>query len=77
MRDTHKYLFKVGNKVVHGGITNNLDRREREHLGSGKITTANGKTYNWADGHIVKVGKKVSRESGLSWERDNGYGANQ
>ena len=30
-RDTFKYHFKVGNKIVHGGITNNLDRREQEH----------------------------------------------
>ena len=77
MRDTYKYLFKVGNKIVHGGITNNLDRREGEHLNSDKITTTNGKTYNWSDGHIVQVGNKVSRDSALKWERDNGYGANQ
>lgn len=26
--DTYKYQFKVGNKIVHGGITNDLARRE-------------------------------------------------
>jgi len=30
-RDTFKYLYKIGNKIVHGGITNDLDRREQEH----------------------------------------------
>ena len=28
IRDTFKYHFKVGNLIVHGGITNNLLRRE-------------------------------------------------
>ena len=27
-RDTYKYYFKVGNKIVHGGITGDLERRE-------------------------------------------------
>ena len=30
-RDTFKYHFKVGNKIVHGGITDDLERREQEH----------------------------------------------
>lgn len=30
-RDTYKYQFKVGNKVVHEGITNDLDK-ERGNL---------------------------------------------
>ena len=30
-RDTYKYDYKVGNRIVHGGITNDLDRREEEH----------------------------------------------
>jgi predicted GIY-YIG superfamily endonuclease len=30
-RDTYKYHFKVGNKIVHGGITTDLERREKEH----------------------------------------------
>ena len=42
-RDTYKYQFKVGNKIMHGGITNDLDRREDEHK------------QTWPKGHIVKV----------------------
>ena len=30
-RDTYKYHFKQGNKIVHTGITEDLDRREQEH----------------------------------------------
>ena len=30
-RETYKYQFKDGYKILHGGITNDLDRREAEH----------------------------------------------
>ena len=30
-RDTYKYHVIVGNKVVYGGTTKNLKRREQEH----------------------------------------------
>ena len=30
-RDTYKYDYKVRNKIVHSGITGDLDRREQEH----------------------------------------------
>ena len=30
-RDTYKYHFKVGNKIIRSGITNDLERREGEH----------------------------------------------
>lgn len=77
-RETNKYLFKVGNKIVHGGITDrDVREREREHQGSGKVTRDGGKSYDWAKGHIVKSGNKTTREAGLKWERDNGFGANQ
>ncbi len=38
-RDTYKYYLKIKNKIVHGGITDNLERREQEHK------------QKWADGH--------------------------
>ena len=59
-RDTTKYHFKVGNRVVHRGITNDLCRREREHQ------------QNWANGHIEKIGNVTTREAALQWERDGG-----
>ena len=56
-RKTYKYHFKIGNKIVHTGITNDLDRREREHK-----NTHDGK------GHIKKVGRATTRDAALKWE---------
>ena len=60
-RDTYKYQFKVGNKVVHGGIPKDLDRREVEHQ------------ENWSKGHIKQVGNKTTEEAARKWEEDKGY----
>ena len=57
-RDTNKYHFKLGNKIVHTGITNDLDRREREHQSP----------RAWAKGHIVQVGIRTTRSAALEWE---------
>tara|TARA_B110000967_G_C18422372_1_gene334492 strand:+ start:158 stop:403 length:246 start_codon:yes stop_codon:yes gene_type:complete len=77
-KDTFKYHFKVGNKIVHGGITTRtLQERASEHRNSGKTTANNGKRYNWSIGHIVQVGNKTDRDSALKWERENNFGANQ
>ncbi len=59
-RDTFKYHFKVGNKIVHRGVTNDLDRRENEHK------------VRWPKGQIIQVGKKTTRESAFAWERSGG-----
>lgn len=32
VRNTYKYDFKIGNKIVHSGITKNLERREAQHF---------------------------------------------
>ncbi len=29
--NTYRYHFKKGNKIIHTGITNDIDRREAEH----------------------------------------------
>lgn len=61
-RDTYKYQFKRGNKILHGGITNDLDRRESEHKN------------NYDDkGHITQVGRKTTEDAARKWEKDNGY----
>ena len=57
-RDTYKYHFKLGNKIVHTGITNDLDRREQEHRSR----------RGWAKGHIVQVGNRTTRSAALAWE---------
>ncbi len=60
-RDTYKYLFKVGNKIVHGGITDDMERREQEHQ------------QKWPKGHIKKVGRIVTEEAAREWEKEKGY----
>ena len=57
-RDTYKYYFKVGNKIVHIGITNDLERREAEHR------------RKWPNGHIVQVGNRTTEEAARQWERE-------
>jgi predicted GIY-YIG superfamily endonuclease len=60
LRDTYKYHFKVGNKIVHGGITDDLERREQEHQ------------QRWPKGHIVQVGRRTTEEAAREWEKDKG-----
>ena len=58
-RDTFKYHFKLGRKIVHTGITNDLKRREQEHK----------RTYG-KNGHITKIGIATTRDAALRWETD-------
>ena len=60
-RITYKYRFKVGNKTVHYGITNDLQRREQEH------------SQTWPKGHLRQVGRRTTREAALKWERERRY----
>jgi len=55
-RNTYKYDFKITNKIVHSGITKNLERREDEHQ------------QKWPKGHIVQVGNKTTRDAAEAWE---------
>ena len=60
-RDTYKYRFKVGNKVVHCGITKDLQRREAEHR------------EKWPKGHIKQVGVRTTEDAARKWEKTMGY----
>ena len=60
-RDAYKYYFKVGNKIVHGGITDDLERREEEHL------------QKWPKGDIVQVGRRTTEEAAIEWEEKKGF----
>lgn len=57
-RTTYKYHFKVGNKIVHSGVTDDLERREREHQ------------MKWPKGHIVQVGRRTTEDAANKWEED-------
>jgi len=60
-RNTYKYYFKVRNKIVHGGITDDLERREKEHQ------------HRWPNGHIKQVGRKTTEEAAREWEKKEGF----
>ena len=57
-RDTYKYQYKTGNKIVHSGITDDLERREQEHQ------------QKWPTGHIKQVGRKTTEDAAREWEED-------
>jgi predicted GIY-YIG superfamily endonuclease len=61
-RDWYTYEFKRGNKVIHGGITQNPERREDEH----KRTLS-------PSGHLKIVGNAKTEEGARKWEKDKGY----
>ena len=58
-RDTYKYHFKCGHRIVHTGITNDLERREAEH-----------KKDFGENGHIMRIGRATTRDAALEWERE-------
>jgi len=60
-RDTYKYYFKDGHKIVHGGKTNDLERREQEHQ------------QEWPKGHIFQVGRRTTEEAARKWEEEKGF----
>ena len=55
-RNTYKYHYKQGNRIVHTGITDDLKRREQEHQ------------KQYGKGHIKQVGRATTREAALKWE---------
>ena len=61
IRDTFKYQQKIGNKVVHGGITDDLERRENEHQ------------QEWPNSHIKQVGRRTTEDAARQWEKNKGY----
>ena len=60
-RDTYKYHFKDGNKILHGGITDDLERREQEHQ------------QRYGLGHIKQVGRRTTEDAAREWEKDKGF----
>ena len=60
-RDTYKYYFKKGNRIAHGGITDDLERREQEHK------------QRWPNGHIFQVGRRTTEDAARKWEKKKGF----
>ena len=59
-RNTYKYHLKKGGKIIHRGITNDLNRREAEHQ------------VQFPGSKLEPMGPRVTRESALKWERTGG-----
>ena len=57
-RTTYRYLLKVDGRVVHSGITNDLERREREHR------------RRWPTGRVEQVGRRTTRAEAWRWEKE-------
>ena len=57
IRDTYTYIFYVGRRISHRGITNSPARREREHR------------RNHPKGRLKVVGRAKSRVGALQWEK--------
>ena len=57
-RTTYKYHFKLGNKIVHTGITTDIDRRQAEHR----------RKPGWEQGHIFQVGVRTTFDAARAWE---------
>ncbi len=60
-RNYYKYQQKTGNKIEHGGITTDLERREKEHQ------------QEWPKSHISQVGRATTEEAARKWEKEKGY----
>lgn len=57
-RDTYKYQFVGPNRrIKHSGITNDLDRREKELR------------REYGEGSIRQVGRRTTREAARQWEQ--------
>ena len=60
-RDTYKYQVRVGRKIVHGGITDDLNRRQEEHQ------------QKWPNVKLTQVGRRTTEPAARKLERDKGY----
>ncbi len=60
-RTAYRYYFKKGNRIVHVGITHDIDRREMEHKSK----------RGWGKGHIVQVGERTTLKIARQWEKEN------
>ncbi len=59
--DTYKYQVRVGRKIVHGGITDDPERREKEHQ------------QEWPKAKLTQVGRLTTKKAAREWEKAKGY----
>jgi GIY-YIG catalytic domain. len=58
LRDYHKYILRLNRKIVYVGISNDLERRCKEHTRDKKFTS------------IQKVGNRTTLAAARKWEAD-------
>lgn len=56
-----KYLVKKGNRILDGGITTDLKRREQE------------RKREYPRSHLFKVGRCTTEEAARKWEKEQGF----
>lgn len=57
----NKYYVKRGNKILDGGITTDLERREQE------------REREYPGSHLYKVGRCTTEEAARKWEKKHGF----
>lgn len=62
-RDTYRYHLKQGNKIIRSGITNDIERREKEH----QRKYGNGV-------HVQQVGNRTTRIAATDWKKKQSRG---
>ena len=60
-RNNYTYHFILGDRIIHGGITIDPERREREHQ------------LDWPGGYLQIIGGPMSESEARAWEKINGY----
>ena len=56
-RDTHKYVWKDGNEILSYGITDDIERREKEHQ------------RQKPGSHLRQVGNRTTEDAARNWEK--------
>ena len=59
-RDTLKYTLRQWRKIVHKGITDDLERRETQHQ------------QKFPGSKITQIGRRTTEEAARQWEKDQG-----
>ncbi len=61
LKDTYKYHLKnEANRTIYRDVTNDLERREREHQ------------VRYPGSHIVQIGRRTTRAQALKWAKAGG-----
>jgi predicted GIY-YIG superfamily endonuclease len=59
-RDRYSYHFKRGNTVLHGGSTDDVERREQQHRDA------------YGGRGINQIGRRRTKEAARKWEEEGG-----